>query len=1345
MDFLEITEAETKKGTEIYPSFIVDNKTKDLMIRGTRPSDFRAVWVEEKGLWSTDEQDLINLVDHELDKYYEEHRGKWERKPRILYMRRGNNKMIDAFHHYCREQMRDNSHPLDEKLIFSDQKTTRRDYASKKLGYPLAEGSITAYDRIISTLYSEEERHKIEWAIGAIVHGDSKRIQKFMVFYGPPKSGKSTIINIIEKLFDGYYCVFDAKSLGSANAQFALEPFRINPLVAIQHDGDLSHIEDNTRLNSIVSHEKMLVNEKHKGQYEMRFNCFLFMGTNKPVRITDGKSGLLRRLIDVTPKGKEKLPKKEYDALMKMIDFELGAIAWHCQQVYLDDPDYYDDYVPLNMLDASNDFYNFILDKYYQYKKDDSVALKTAYDDYKAYCEIGNIRPLKMNEFKEELKNYFDKHMDRITLDDGTRIRNYFTGFRYDKFEEKWKKKGTANEKTTNETWLKFNCEKSLLDDMLADSPAQYAKEDGTPMKTWDSCFTKLSSIDTRKVHYVKVPLEHIIIDFDIPDENGNKSFEKNLEAASKWPPTYAELSKSGAGIHLHYIYQGDPMMLRDIYSEHVEIKHVPSTGNLFALRRKLTKCNDITVATLNTGLPIREKKKVMDFKSFTNDKALVTVIKQNLKKQNVPGTYNNIKLIYEDLEKAYESGMHYDVSSMYDDIKEFAENSSNHAAEAIKVVHKMKLRSKDVIEEETANKEVIDISGPEKPIVFFDVEVYPNLLLICWKYPGKDKKVVRMYNPSPDEVLNLITNFRLIGFNCRRYDNHILYARSLGYTLKKIYEISKGIIEKDPNAFSREAYDISYTDVYDYSSVKQSLKRFEIDLGIPHKEMELDWNKPVPEELWNKVGDYCDNDVIATEAVHYARKDDFTAREILADIAGMNVNSTTNTLTTRIIFGTERDPQKEFNYRNLAEPVSYERYAEYKQLLGDDYEFHVFDNFGLPTYEVYKGGPLPDGYSILPFFPGYKFDAGKSTYLDQEIGEGGRVYSEPGMYGEVWDADVTSMHPHSIWAERLFGPKYSRKFYDLVDIRVAVKKAIKTGDFSDASKLMDGKLAKWLTDADQASGLANALKIAINSVYGLTSAKFNNSFHDVRNKDNIVAKRGALFMTLLKQEVQKQGYQVCHIKTDSIKIPNWDEKIFDFVRKFGHEFGYNFETEYEFDRFCLVNDAVYIAHDKNWEAAAKKDPEIAWKKGWDATGTQFQIPYVFKTLFAKADIEFKDMCETKQVTTSLYLDMDEDLPEGEHDYRFVGRVGQFCPIRPGMGGGRLVREAVDKEGNIKYDSATGAKDYRWLESEDVRNSVYYKMDELYEIIDLGYYDRLVDQAVEDVSQYGDFDWFRDV
>ena len=83
-----------------------------------------------------------------------------------------------------------------------------------------------------------------------------------MVFYGASGTGKSTVLNIIQMLFEGYWCVFDAKALGSASSSFALEPFRNNPLVAIQHDGDLSRIEDNTRLNSLVSHEHMTINEK---------------------------------------------------------------------------------------------------------------------------------------------------------------------------------------------------------------------------------------------------------------------------------------------------------------------------------------------------------------------------------------------------------------------------------------------------------------------------------------------------------------------------------------------------------------------------------------------------------------------------------------------------------------------------------------------------------------------------------------------------------------------------------------------------------------------------------------------------------------------------------------------------------------------------------------------------------------------------------------------------------------------------------------------------------------------------------------------------------------------------
>ena len=137
---------------------------------------------------------------------------------------------------------------LDEKLIFSNSKTGKKDYASKMLNYPLEQGEANSYDKLMSVLYSPAERHKIEWAIGSVVSGDSKRLQKFMVLYGAAGTGKSTVLNIIQQLFDGYYSVFDAKALGSSSNAFALEAFKTNPLVAIQHDGDLSRIEDNTRL-----------------------------------------------------------------------------------------------------------------------------------------------------------------------------------------------------------------------------------------------------------------------------------------------------------------------------------------------------------------------------------------------------------------------------------------------------------------------------------------------------------------------------------------------------------------------------------------------------------------------------------------------------------------------------------------------------------------------------------------------------------------------------------------------------------------------------------------------------------------------------------------------------------------------------------------------------------------------------------------------------------------------------------------------------------------------------------------------------------------------------------------
>ena len=907
VDFLIISTRLTKKGqTEIYPRFRLYPKSKDLMIRG---GDFYAIWLEDLGLWSTDEQDALCLIDRELDKYAAEYKEKTGIDGLVQHMWDSESGMIDSWHKYCQKQMRDSFHMLDENLIFSNTETNKKDYASKRLNYPLEAGSITAYDKLISTLYSEEERHKIEWAIGSIVSGDSKHIQKFMVLYGAAGTGKSTILNIVQQLFEGYYSVFDAKALGSNSNSFALEPFKTNPLVAIQHDGDLSKIEDNTRLNSLVSHEKMSVNEKFKSSYENRFKCFLFMGTNRPVKITDGKSGLLRRLIDVTPSG-NKLDPKEYKAIVKQIPFELGAIAQHCKDVYLEDPGYYDDYVPTSMMGASNDFYNFVIDSYSVFKREDGTTLKAAWEMYKIYCEEAKVSyPFSQRNFKEELKNYFWDFDDRFIAQDGERLRSYYSGFRTDIFDAE--ERGNKKKKTKKSAvkLIEFKEQESIFDKECADCPAQYATATEIPSKKWDDVKTTLAKLDTSKVHYVKVPENHIVIDFDIPDEQGNKCFERNIEEASKWPATYAELSKSGSGVHLHYIYTGDVSKLSRVYANHIEVKVFTGKSSL---RRRLSQCNDLPIATISSGLPLKGDDKVIRTDVVQTEKGLRTTIKKNLNKEIHAATKPSIDHIYHILEKAYEDGVHYDVSDLKNAVFAFAANSSNQADYCIKLVNKMKFKSEEASE---------GVRNDEEPIVFYDIEVFPNLFIVCWKVQGEGKPIVTMINPTPSEIEELI-RYRLVGFNNRRYDDHVLYARLLGYSNEQLYNLSQKIVSGSKDAFFSEAYNLAYTDIYDFSSKKQSLKKWEIELGIRHHELGLPWDQPVPEDMWVTVGDYCRDDVEATEAVWNHLQGDWTARQILADLAGMPVNSSTNALTTRIIFGKERKPK--LVYTDLATGEQY-------------------------------------------------------------------------------------------------------------------------------------------------------------------------------------------------------------------------------------------------------------------------------------------------------------------------------------------------------------------------------------------------------------------------------------
>lgn len=1354
MDFYKIKEKHPRNGVvEIYPDFQII-KSKDLMIRA---KEFYAVWNEQMNLWVQDPDSVISMIDHDLADYYEKNKERFNQSNVVIkYMHENETGSWDKYIRFVKN-MFDTYKPLDSKIMFNNSVMVKKDYCSKTLPYAMEEGDMSNYEELIGTLYTPEERTKFEWAIGSVIEGDSKTNQKFFVFYGAPGTGKSTVLDIIQAMFEGYWVPFEAKALGSNNNQFATEIFKSNPLVAIQGDGDLSRIEDNTKINSIVSHDTIVVNEKHKSQYSMRFNALLFMGTNHPVKISDDKSGLKRRLVDINPTGNRVEPRR-YEYLKKrIIEFELGAIAYHCHQVYLNlGKDYYNHYEPRDMQMMTDDFMNFVEDNYDLFKRQDYTFLSQAYTLYKEYVEdSGSLFKLSKREVRYRLKDYFREFKeDEFVLigDERKHYRSFYEGFLSDKFGRIVIDGSKPKEEKKIESWLEFKEQKSKFDEVMSDCLAQYATDYGQfkeiPSCKWEKCKTVLKDINTSELHYVKVPEYHVVLDFDLKDKNGNKNYELNLKAASEYPKTYAELSKSGAGIHLHYNYSGDVSKLARVIGPDIEVKVF--TGNS-SLRRRLTKCNNLDIAKINSGLPLKEPKEnnMYNQEFIKTEKGLRSMIIRNLQKEFHAGTKPSVDFIYKILQDAYDNGVKYDVSDLYPDIAAFAAGSTHQAGYCIDLVSKMKFKSiEEEVKPDTCKGDVI---------IFYDVEVFPNLFLINWKPRGKGLKCIRMINPTPEEVTELCKH-KLVGFNCRRYDNHILYARMLGATNEELFDLSQKIVNGSPNALKLGAYNISYTDVYDFCAKKQSLKKWEIDLGIHHHELGFEWDKPVPEEKWLEVAAYCDDDVYATEAVFDANEADFTARQILADITGGTVNDTTNSLTTKLVFGDEKHPQSDFVYRDLSQPVN---------VLRDDQTKFLNEHYP----EILKKPFIVDGVSSkLPFFPGYKFDRGKSIYMDIEVGEGGRVWANPGMYGLTWVFDVGSMHPNSAGAEYAFG-KYTSRFYELVKARLLIKE----GKIDEVSKLFDGKLAPYLKDKTRIKQLAYALKIAINSIYGLTAAKFENAFKDDRNKDNLIAKRGALFMINLQKEVEIRGGKVIHIKTDSIKVVNPTQKIKDFIISYGKRFGYTFEVENIYEKICLVNDAVYIAkralNDPEWldECEKAKRDNKPEPTRWTATGTQFAVPYVFKTLFSGEELKFSDYCETKSVSSgAMYLDCNEYLenveslekeldirtynashdkpkkvnPEYEkysdedliteiakgHNYIFVGKTGLFTPIKQNANGGELYRM---KDG--KYYAVTGTKGYRWLESETV------KTEGLEGDIDETYYEDLANDAIETINKFGDF------
>lgn len=1221
-------------------------RSKDVLVRG---GAFEAVWDESIGLWSRDLFRLYEILDEGL---YSEAEKLSKNFPGEIFVETFGNANTGHAERLTKmfRLFPDSKNTLDNTIAFSNTDVKKSDYISIRLSYPLLEGSTKAFHTMFNILYDDENLQKIMWAIGSVLSGESRNIQKFYVLYGKPGTGKSTLLDLIGKLTEAHAVPFSVEEIGKYNSSFALESIKDNPLVAIDHEGDLSRIETNGMLNSLVAHDSLSVNVKYRGKYHVKFKTTIFVATNKPVKITDSKSGITRRLVDIVPTG-VLIPYEKYAHLVDKMNFELGGIAHDCIKVFKNlGREYYDNYRPMEMMAKTNHLFDFVSENAFIFERVNMVKRSEAWKMYVAYCESAGIRhPLPRYIFKDQFSDYWDELKETFRIE-GKVQREVYVGFRKNVFKQ-------AYEEVVENVgdWLDLIEQPSIFDKEFKDQPAQYVLESGALPQKWDNSSTKLSDIHTSTVHMVRPPKNLVMIDFDLKDESGEKSLERNIEAARSWPPTYAETSKSGKGLHLHYYYTGDVTRLTRIFSEDIEVK--PPIGK-FAIRRALTVCNNLPIATLDGGLPLKpEGEHMINRKYIADDRSMRELILKNIAKTIHPHAAPSINFIYAILEEGHDQGLKYDLRDLKPAVIRLAESSSNQRERCLDLVDKMIFKS-DGLEEE------LDVEvDTTKPIVFFDMEVFPNLLIISWKVRGEDS-IFSWFNPSRQMAASLL-DYNLVGFNNRGYDNHILWGWISGDTNEETFQRSSRIIDNRPGGTFAQAYSLSYADVHSFSSVKQSLKKWEVDLGLPFDEFDHPWDMELPEELWKRAAQYCENDVRATESVFEERHADFTAISILAALSGLTVNDSVRRHVEQIIFGGVKEPQPEFNIPDLSKE-----------------------------------------------FPGYTFDQyqpkdKKSLYRGEYVGEGGYVWADPGIYSNVLYMDVVSMHPTSLVVENLFGP-YTKNFSDLLKARVLIKE----GKLNEAKQMFGGKLEPYLDDTDQAKDLAYALKLALNSVYGYTSTqKYDWAFKHPDNIDNVVAKRGALFMVDLKNALFERGSRPIHFKTDSVKIANYNEDDINFVKEFGSKYGYEFGVEGIFERMVLINDAVLAGK---------------WKHNgeWDVVGARYAHPYVYKKLFTDEPIEFDDLVETKMVSGGARIFLEDD-----NGREFIGRIGTFCPMV--KDGKKMLRVADGKE-----SAPPGTKDYLWLPAAIVSTMG------LENEIDYSYFDNLVEDAIEHIAQFGDAETF---
>lgn len=1217
MDFYDIAivEEETPRTlkTTIRPIFRTIGVT-DIII-DNKDGSVSYWWDETNQRWSSSQDALMLAIDANLKKAtYEYKAANQFAKTVTNYLDNSDSPSYKSFTQALRS-VRTKKPAFDNHILFSDHTIEREDYATTKLSYrPDPTVDITTFLDGMHIFYDEENLRKLLWFIGATLTGDISKLQKFAYLYGRAGSGKGTTIKIIQMLFPKPYSGQISLEKLTGKSEFAFDGVRDIP-VLFDPEVNLTKMTNDTPLLALTAHEPISVNKKFRDPETITFNGFLIAASNQPVRVRNIDAGITRRLIDIYQTG-NKMSNSTYNEFMSNIPSQLPGIAAHAISIFKQlGPSYFNGYVSLTMLQQTNFMYRFVKEQHDQFLE--PMPLSLAYELYNNFVNSDNAQfSMSRSEFQNEFQRFYD-HVDTGSNQryHGIQGKVWFVGFQEP--ENMVESAPTVESPDFESTFNYFES---------SDVPAQYASDNGTPTTKWDENHTIASELDQTKLHYIQQQL--IVVDIDHILDTSLNPFQ----------PTYGELSRSQTGIHFYYTYDGSLPVKSQRISPSVELKVY--TGKQ-AIRRQFTKSNGIKNLTGLTDSDLdpyfKENKMYNEkFDSFvSNERQLRALITKALRKEIHDATKPNIDFIEKVITEAHDAGLIYNITDMQSDILTFAMSSTHQAQAAVSKVQKLISSGLLSTEPNTDDAPLVPNVQPNEnsPIMFYDVEVFKNVFMFSYK--EGDSEPQTLINPTQTELSELVTNKRLIGFNNYRYDDYIIYYALQGYSTEQLYGVSNTIINgKGSSGLAFAAHDLSYADIFDFATKKQSLKAWEVELGLPYDEVELDWTAPLPEDSIQRVAAYNRNDVSATAFLFDKLQDEFDVRLALSQLSGLPVNRTGNAHATAIIY----------THNNADGTVT-----------------HVKPSNAYTTYT-----------DLSETFPGYTFDPfNGSSYLGQDPSEGGYVYTKPGVYQRVIELDITQMHPTSIVRLNYFG-EFTANYEAVLHASVALKH----GDIDEALRLIPG--LKGLVNKSNYKVIRKALKLVLVSAYGMTSAKFDNALRNPRNADNIIAKRGALFMLTLKEKLLNEGIEVVHIKTDSIKIADPTPEIISEIFAFGESYGYEFEIADRYSPFVLIDKAqlIGVEADENFNQVVPTS--------YHAIGTKFINPYSFKSLFTHEDFVLGDYRRTIQSRVgSLYLN---DL--------FIGRIGAFVAATPEHGGGNLLIRKSDYDVTGKTSAPSGTKNH---------------------------------------------------